>query len=80
MIDGKVKKSRRHSLIGLIGLCHTAAMLFRETEKALFYHRQPILGDPGAVSRVDKMFVEKVFCKIETILQKTFSTNIYRPD
>ena len=26
-----------------------------------------ILGDPGAVSRVDKMFVVKVYCKIETI-------------
>ena len=26
----------------------------------------PILGDPGAVSRVDKMFVVKVYCKIET--------------
>ena len=25
-----------------------------------------ILGDPGAVSRVDKMFVVKVCCKIET--------------
>ena len=25
-----------------------------------------ILGEPGAVSRVDKMFVVKVFCKIET--------------
>ena len=25
-----------------------------------------ILGDPEAVSRVDKMFVVKVFCKIET--------------
>ena len=25
-----------------------------------------ILGDPGAVSRVDKMFVVKVHCKIET--------------
>ena len=25
-----------------------------------------ILGDPGAVSRVDKMLVVKVFCKIET--------------
>ena len=23
-----------------------------------------ILGDPGAVSRVDKMFVVKVYCKI----------------
>ena len=25
-----------------------------------------ILGDPGAVSRVDKMSVVKVYCKIET--------------
>ena len=25
-----------------------------------------ILGDPGAVSRIDKMFAVKVFCKIET--------------
>ena len=25
-----------------------------------------ILGDPGAVSRVDKMFVVKVYCEIET--------------
>ena len=25
-----------------------------------------ILGDPGAVSQVDKMFVVKVYCKIET--------------
>ena len=25
-----------------------------------------ILGDPGAVSRVDKMFLVKVYCKIET--------------
>ena len=25
-----------------------------------------ILGDPGAVSRVAKMFVVKVYCKIET--------------
>ena len=24
-----------------------------------------ILGDPGAVSRVDKMFEVKVYCKIE---------------
>ena len=28
--------------------------------------RFPILGDPGAVSRVAKMFVVKVYCKIET--------------
>ena len=25
-----------------------------------------ILGDPGAVSRVNKLFVVKVYCKIET--------------
>ena len=29
-------------------------------------HSLVILGDPGAVSRVDKMFVVKVYCKIET--------------
>ena len=27
---------------------------------------KPIHGDPGAVSRVDKMSVVKVYCKIET--------------
>ena len=27
-----------------------------------------ILGDPGGVSRVDKMFVVKVYCKIETLV------------
>ena len=26
-----------------------------------------ILGDPGEVSRVDKMFVVKVYCKIEIL-------------
>ena len=33
-----------------------------------------ILGDPGAVSRVDKMFVVKVYCKIETspIIEMSF--------
>ena len=32
------------------------------------YHLlKSILGDPGTDSRVDKMFVAKVFCKIETI-------------
>ena len=30
-----------------------------------------ILGDPGAVSRVDKMFVVKVFCPIEARLDLT---------
>ena len=34
-----------------------------------------ILGDPGAISRVDKIFVVKVYCKIVSILQKTFTTN-----
>ena len=29
-------------------------------------NKKLILGDPGAVSRVDKMFVVKVYCKIET--------------
>ena len=28
--------------------------------------KAPILGDPGAVSQVDKMSVVKVYCKIET--------------
>ena len=32
-------------------------------------HLSNILGDPGAVSRVDKMFVVKVYCKIVSILQ-----------
>ena len=30
-----------------------------------------ILGDPGAVSRVDKMFVVQVYCKIETNILST---------
>ena len=42
----------------------------------------PILGDPGAVSRVDKMFVVKVYRKI--ILGDTGAVSrvdkIYRPD
>ena len=33
-----------------------------------FLSTLPILGDPEAVSRVDKMFVVKVYCKIETRL------------
>ena len=33
-----------------------------------------ILGDQGAVSRVDKMFMVKVFCKID--LTVTFTANI----
>ena len=31
-----------------------------------FVGRGLVLGDPGAVSRVDKMSVVKVYCKIET--------------
>ena len=34
-----------------------------DTSKIWMCH---ILGDPGAVSRVYKMFVVKVYCKIET--------------
>ena len=30
------------------------------------WRRSFILGDPGAASRVDKMSVVKVYCKIET--------------
>ena len=33
-----------------------------------------ILGDPGAVSRVDKLFVVKVFCKIGAI--KAFNKGV----
>ena len=39
----------------------------------------PILGDPGAVSRVDKMFVVKVFCKIETSRLVSLSTRLTAP-
>ena len=37
--------------------------------------RESILGDPGAVSRVDKTFVVKVYCKSK-LSPRTF----YRPD
>ena len=38
-----------------------------------------ILGDPGAVSRVDKMFVVKVYCKIENsvLIWKSVEQNHY---
>ena len=39
---------------------------FRGLLKLYVIRHQLILGDPGAVSRVDKMFVVKVFCTIET--------------
>ena len=43
-----------------------------------------ILGDPGAVSRVDKMFVVNVYCKIETSSSRSYSKlsprTFYRPD
>ena len=32
----------------------------------MLYLYVSILGDPGVVSRVDKMFVAKVYCKVET--------------
>ena len=38
-----------------------------------------ILGDPGAVSRVDNMFVVKVFCKIETFTVNILSTRLTAP-
>ena len=42
-----------------------------ELQKYLFHERSisnyGILGDPGAVSRVDKMFVVKVYGKIEKV-------------
>ena len=45
-----------------------------------FLHASPqnlwfgyILGDPGAVSREDGMFVVKVYCKIETNPEDTDS-------
>ena len=36
------------------------------TKIALYRPEGLILGDPGAVSRDDTMFVVKVYCKIET--------------
>ena len=41
-----------------------------------------ILGDPRAASRVDKMFVVKVYCKIETSrsYSKLSPRTFYRPD
>ena len=36
-----------------------------------------ILGDPGVVSRVDKMFVVKVYCKIETSPRLDLTVNFH---
>ena len=54
-------------------------LLFRAIEARV------ILGDPGAVNRVNKMFVVKVFCKIETrgssrSYRKLSPRTFYRPD
>ena len=38
-----------------------------------------ILGDPGAVSRVDNMFAVKVFCKIETFTANILSSRLTAP-
>ena len=48
--------------------CYAATVLSPHRHVLIFTQRmhKPILGDPGAVSRVDKMFVVKVYCKIET--------------
>ena len=35
------------SILNLIHPCHTAAILFRETKKALFYHAKPRNGNHG---------------------------------
>ena len=45
-------------------LC-TAYKNERQYLKYLKHKSQPILGDPGAVSRDDTMFVVKVYCKID---------------
>ena len=41
-------------------------MLLRRSTCSCMLISSIILGDPGAVSRVDKMSVLKVYCKIET--------------
>ena len=59
----------------------TKSYPFLEKEKPTITH---ILGDPGAVSQVDKMFVVKVYCKIETNLSRSYSKlspqTFYLPD
>ena len=44
-------------------------------------NKKLILGDPGVVSRVDKMFVVKVYCKIEIVgysrVDKMFMVKVY---
>ena len=60
--------------------CEDFLMLY--SYETAFGDTFPILGDPGAVSRVDKMFVVKVYRKI--ILGDTGAVSrvdkIYRPD
>ena len=63
-----VERSLRFWVI-LINLGHHHVwFLFCDVLRMIINHClfSPILGDPGAVSRVDKMFVVKVYCKIET--------------
>ena len=51
-------------------------LLFKRKHRVVPIHGHVyrILGDPGAVSRVNKMFVVKVYCKIETspIIEMSF--------
>ena len=56
MIDDKVEKTRKAltNLYMSIGLCHTAAILSRETEKALFYHPRPRSEKLGNEARQKK--------------------------
>ena len=48
-----------------------ARTLFLYSPFFLPFRINAILGDPGAVSRVDKMFVVKVYCEIETSSSST---------
>ena len=44
---------------------HDPQRFMGKTVTVPHFSRDTILGDKGAVSRVDKMFVVKVFCKID---------------
>ena len=41
----------------------------KKVDSSLFVRLHCILGDPGAVSRVDKMFVVKVYCMILRMIE-----------
>ena len=64
----------RNLITRVLTICHVKLTQSAVMEQKRFdlrslspaLHSFVILGDPGAVSRVDKMFVVKVYCKIET--------------